>query len=357
MRRIAGRAVRILSPSHQYRGGLAIQMFVMWHERDAGVTRALASWAVVTSLLGLGCSAPSAEEPEAGDDSPALDLSAPVVGSFAISLVAPTSTTDGFTSFLGRVYEAPVPDRLAWDEAASAHGCQLRIPEAPFCDPACGSSDVCTRESGCVPFPKAQELGAVTLTGLSATAIEMMPVASTYQLPPEVSLPHPPTDEGAAIRLQSAGGAFDPFTIQAAGIAPLELTGPEALPLDGSATLSLSWQPPADPSASRIQVKVDISHHGGLKGVIECDVEDDGSLEIDAELVAQLIELGTAGWPTVSLSRVATGGVNIAPGLVYMTVSSRVERALEVPGVVSCNENDECGADEVCSAGRFCESK
>jgi hypothetical protein len=248
-----------------------------------------------------------------------------------------------------------MPEQLAWDIAAAAQGCELRIPVAPFCDPSCGTSAVCTQEEGCVAYPKAQDLGAVTLIGLHENALELKPVSATYQLPPEIELPHPPTDEGAVIRLQSGGGAYDPFTIAAAGIAPLELLGPELIPLDGAAPLTLQWQPPADPGASRIHVKVDISHHGGLKGVIQCDVEDDGESELEASLIEQLIDLGTAGFPTINVTRIATGGTSLEPGSVLLTVISRVELPLEVPGVVSCNEDDECSSGQVCANSRICE--
>jgi hypothetical protein len=36
-------------------------------------------------------------------------------------------------------------------------------------------------------------------------------------------------------------------------------------------------------------------------------------------------------------------------------VISRVELPLEVPGVVSCNEDDECSSGQVCANSRICE--
>ena len=306
----------------------------------------------------LGCSEASPGEPPAdapGAGTASLDPSAPVVGSFAVMLVAPTSTTDGFTSVLGRVYDAPMPAQLGWDVAATAQGCELRIPVVPFCDPGCDTSAVCTQEAGCVPYPAAQDLGTVTMTGLQASAIDMQPIAATYQLPPAIELPHPPTEEGAAIRLQTGGGAYEPFQIAGKGIAPLELSGPELIPLDGAEPLTLKWQKASDPRASRIQVKVDISHHGGLKGVIECDVEDAGETEIEASLIAGLIALGAAGFPTINVNRVATSGVKIDPGNVLLSVSSRAERALEIAGVVSCNDDVECNTGQTCAPDRTCQ--
>jgi hypothetical protein len=331
----------------------------MWRSIDEPVTRSLPRvLRAVLPALCLCCSEakePPSEEPDAGNDAAALDPSIPLLGTFAVTLVAPSSTTDGFTSVLGRVYDAPMPDQLAWDIADSAQGCELRIPVVPFCEPSCGTSAVCTEERGCVAYPAARDLGTVTVTGLQASAIEMKPVAGTYQLPPEIALPHPPTAEGAPIRLQGGAGAVGPFEIKGKGIAPLQLLGPEVLPLDGTAPLFLEWQPPSDTAASRIQVKVDISHHGGLKGVIECDVEDDGQSEIEAPLLEQLIGLGTAGFPTINVTRVATGGTRLDSGRVLLTVLSRVERALDVPGVVSCNDDDECSTGQTCATSRICE--
>jgi hypothetical protein len=310
--------------------------------------------AVCLSCSGAATDEPPTAEPETGAAS-AWDPSVPVVGSFAINLVAPTSSTDGFTSLLGRVYDAPRPPDLAWEIADEALGCELRVPMVPFCDPGCDTSAVCTPEAVCVPYPKAQDLGMVTVSGLDASAIEMLAISATYQLPPAIELPHPPTEEGAAIRLQTGGGAYAPFAISSIGIAPLQLSGPAEIPLDGSAPLTLQWEPPSKAGASRIQVKVDISHHGGLKGVIECDVEDDGESVIEASLIAQLIGLGAAGFPSINVTRVATGGAKIDPGNVLLTVSSRVERALEIAGVVSCNDDDDCGADQSCATNRTCQ--
>jgi hypothetical protein len=313
---------------------------------------------IAVPALCLACSdakEPKAEEPDAGDGSAALDPSIPLLGTFAVTLVAPTSTTDGFTSVLGRVYDAPMPQQLAWDIADSAQGCELRIPVVPFCEPSCGTTAVCTKEQGCVAYPAAQDLGTVTMTGLQASAIEMKPIAGTYQLPPEIHLPHPPTEEGAAIGLQTGATAVGPFQIKGKGIAPLQLLGPELVPLDGAAPLILQWEPPADTKASRIQIKVDISHHGGLKGVIECDADDDGELAIEASLLEQLIGLGTAGFPTINVTRIATSGTRLDSGRLLLTVLSRVERALDVPGVVSCNDDDECATGQTCATSRVCE--
>lgn len=308
---------------------------------------------------GLGCAA-SKDEPATSQSTPSnntnpQDLSAPVVGSFAVTLVAATATRDGFTSVLGSVYDAPIPQQLSWEIAATAEDCELRVPSVPFCDPGCGSSGVCAPGDECIPYPEAQDVGTVRVTGLDSEEFEMELTSGAYQPPPAISLPNPPADEGAAIALATTGGAFAPFEIETTGIAPLALAGPDRVPLDGSEALALQWEPPEDEQAARIQIRLDISHHGGLKGEIVCDVVDDGDHAVPAELIAQLIDLGTAGFPSFTVTRIASGSVNLEHGRVLLKVLSSTERFFEIPGIVSCNQNDECGDAGTCGVDRTCQ--
>jgi hypothetical protein len=313
---------------------------------------------LLMALVLLGCSAkedPATASQTTGSNNEVTDPSAPVVGNFAVTLVAATATRNGFTSVLGSVYDAPMPEQLAWEIADTANDCDLRVPSVPFCDPGCSSDSRCAPGDECVAYPTTQDVGTVRVSGLGADDFEMEATSGAYQPPPAISLPHPPTAEGAAIRVLTTGGAFDPFEIETTGIAPLELAGAETVPLDGSEPLALQWEPPEDEQAARIQIRLDISHHGGLKGEITCDVSDDGEHAVPAELIEQLIALGTAGFPSFTVTRVASGSVNIAPGRVLLKVLSGTERFFEIPGIVSCNGDDECAADETCAANRTCQ--
>ena len=99
---------------------------------------------------------------------------------------------------------------------------------------------------------------------------------------------------------------------------------------------------------------LDISHHGGTKGEIEHDVADSGSLEISAEMISSLIELGVAGFPSVSLSRVAVASTAIAPGVVTLQILSSVSRALTVSGFQSCNVDADCPTGKACKQDLTC---
>jgi hypothetical protein len=116
-------------------------------------------------------------------------------------------------------------------------------------------------------------------------------------------------------------------------------------------SLELSWTPPADPSQSRIHVRVDISHHGGQKGEIVCDAPDTGSLQIPARLTAGLIDLGVAGYPGLEIVREASASTAAGRGSIELAVTSLVTIELEIPGLVSC---DDPGTPAGCPDGQEC---
>jgi hypothetical protein len=91
---------------------------------------------------------------------------------------------------------------------------------------------------------------------------------------------------------------------------------------------------------------LDISHHGGRKGQIECEVADTGAFQIPESLATRLVNLGVAGYPTVTLSRVATASAEAQPQ-VTLTLSSSVERAVDT-GLTSCMMNGDCSDGMTC---------
>jgi len=99
-------------------------------------------------------------------------------------------------------------------------------------------------------------------------------------------------------------------------------------------------------------VKLDVSHHGGSKGEIDCDVADTGELEVAASLVTELLGLGLAGFPTINLNRVAEGADAANPN-VTLVLSSDVTRAVDT-GVVSCLDDNACAKGETCQKNGIC---
>jgi len=118
--------------------------------------------------------------------------------------------------------------------------------------------------------------------------------------------------------------------------------------------LPISWTAPGKAGQTRIYVKLDISHHGGTKGMIECDADDTGSLELPSALVTKLLELGVAGYPTIIVARRATGSTTIAQGRVDLVISSQIEQAVVIPGLTSCTADTDCPMGQTCQSDLTC---
>jgi hypothetical protein len=259
------------------------------------------------------------------------------------------------TSFLGLVNDGEKPSPNAWVEEQSAVGCKLYTPSSPLCEPSCGSMAACVSDDVCAPYPKSQPVGTIKLTGVGDAPIEMTAVGSgnNYQPKAGTALPYPPCDEGADLSLSVEGGAYTGFELKAKCIAPLDFQGP--IKLVKATPLKLSWNTPTQPNLTRIQIKLNISHHGGSRGEIRCDVDDNGALELPATMVDRLVELGVAGFPTIVLARVATGNaVGGEPENVQLIVTHNVEREVEIDGLVSCSESQQCPTGQTCQSDLTC---
>jgi len=311
--------------------------------------------AVVTAAGGGGSSAGAAGS--SADKQPNTGLH----GAFTLSLntareaTATSSATPARTSFLGLVSDGAKPSPNSWVEEQSAGGCKLYTPVSPLCEPSCGSLAACVSDNMCVPYPKSQSVGTITLKGVGAAPVEMTPVGSSnnYQPKAGTALPYPPCAESDTLTLSVEGGMFEGFELQTKCIAPLEFQGP--IKLEKATPLKLSWQAPGDPTLARIEMRLNISHHGGSRGEIRCDVEDSGTLELPATMVDRLVELGVAGFPTIVLTRVSSGGaVSSGPENVAFLVQQYVERAVEIEGLVSCNDMQLCPEGQTCQADLTC---
>lgn len=284
------------------------------------------------------------------------------MGTFSVRLVAPVAATDaapereGYTAITGKVYDAPVPEEVVWDLDAEQGGCQLLKPRVPFCDPACVDG-VCVEEDTCKPSAKGISAGALTFTGLmtksGATMVTVDPIGTSYSTPGDVSLPYPAFDEGSELKLSASGAAFPEFSLSTKGIAPLSLTT-DSFPLIKGSALMLTWKAASDPEASRIRVKLDISHHGGTKGKIVCDVSDDGSLSVAASLIDKLLALGVAGYPTIVITRVSSATGETRAGAILLEVTSELERGVTIDGLTSCNDDTDCLDGKTCQSDLTC---
>jgi hypothetical protein len=156
------------------------------------------------------------------------------------------------------------------------------------------------------------------------------------------------------VALHADGDGYKAFELETRCIAPLEFEN--SAKLEAARDLELDWTAPGDPELARIQVKIDISHHGGAKGKVECDTADDGSLTIASALVDRLVEVGVAGFPTIALTRGSSAAADDEPRAVTLSVLESVERSVEVPGVVSCTDSSHCPNGGRCGTNLLCQA-
>lgn len=272
-----------------------------------------------------------------------------LAGAFELEL----DPADQSTTLLGKVYDGPTPAAIVWETTSSSGDCTLYTPRVPFCETPCGGGVLCVEDDVCQAFPSGVDVGTVSFDGLTDD-VRVDPVASAYQLPIAVTLGWPPAAEGATVTLTADGDVIPGFSIASRGIAPLVL-GDATLTLEREVPLALAWTAPGLGDVARIAVKLDISHHGGSKGMILCDTADDGAVELSAPLITALLDLGVAGFPTVIVSRRAVGQTTITAGRVELVLASEVERDVIVPGLISCLNDDPCPDGTTCQDDLRCE--
>jgi hypothetical protein len=290
-----------------------------------------------------------------GNDAPAdAGTSDAALGGFVVGLVSadPEQGRAAYAWVQGKVYDGTMPEGLSWTVEHEAGGCRLLVPHVPFCAAPCGGTAACVAPGQCVPYPTALNLGRVRVAGVGAAAFEMEPVAGSYQPDAAVKLPYPPFSEGGVVRVTAAGGALGAFALEARAIAPLAFEQSPALV--AGQPVPLTWTPPAQ-GGTRIEASLDISHHGGAKGRIECDVPDSGHLELSADQVTRLLALGVAGFPTIVLARVSTGTTAVRAGGITLRVVSAVERPVQIEGLRSCKDDSQCPPGKLCRSDLTCQ--
>ncbi len=294
----------------------------------------------------------------AGSNASAGAGSDEVVGTFQVQVLADdVDPTTGMTKVVGQVGDGPIPSNVIWTETKKEGGCRLETPTVPFCASGCGG-DVCVADDVCQAYPVAHTVGAVTLKGVKLAAggseVTLKEIAHAYQTVAGIELSFPPFSTADDISLHAEGGDYAAFDLTAKGVDPLAFTSTD-FELEDGKPLVLTWGAAADPKSSQMHLRLDISHHGGVKGIIECDSDDSGTLTISAAMISELLGLGVAGFPSVVLMRQSIDTAKIAPGLVKLEVSARSEHYVTVKGIDSCNVTDDCPDGKTCATDSTCQ--
>jgi hypothetical protein len=258
---------------------------------------------------------------------------------------------DTATSFTGIVYGTPQNQIVSHEVIAAAGDCEVRKPKVFACTPACAGGEDCTIASECVAQPEPVTVGALTVSGVkkrdASASFVLEPLSPTNLKYNVAGLAVPPFTPGDAISVSAAGGDLQPFTLHARGFAAVAFENADPVTFEAGKPTELTWIA-GDPELARIELIVDVGHHGGSTAEIVCDVEDTGSYTIPGELTTALSEQGVAGFPQANIERHVTTYANLSSGYVELNITSRATVYLNIPGLVSCTEDDECPAGQVC---------
>jgi hypothetical protein len=277
-------------------------------------------------------------------------------GHFALSMRPAMNGDPAYSQFGGRVTNAVDP-RITLVEQMRSGSCRLLVWPNPQCDPPCyQAGTACISTNQCALLPLARSVGTVTVTGLTAALIaEPLGAQALYN---QSISDYPPASPGAAIALHATGGNYPPFTLVGEGIEPLVFPAPPpTVMVRDNQPFVFTWTP-ATTGRSRVLAELNIAHNTEIWNLIACDLPDTGTGEVPADLVHALIANGTAGFPTLALTRRTVDATPFGAGCVDFAVTSRVEQSVAVESITSCNCNgSDCAAtvDPLpCPAGHYC---
>jgi hypothetical protein len=231
--------------------------------------------------------------------------------------------------------------------------CKLLKRDNPFCDPPCLPGETCDFDGSCITYPEPQDLGTVEVTGLVEDVL-MNPVQPgwTYF---DTTVPHPAWNPGDLIELRTGEGSFDPVTLHAVAVQPLEIPTDDWVVFDDE-PLKVYWTPAEGEVRSHVHVKLDIDQHGLTPVNLFCEFEDDGEGEVPASLIAELVEFGVSGFPNATVTRRTTDSVPVGEGCVDFMATSPQTPTVRVDGYTPCNTDYDCPTGQTCNlAIQLCE--
>ena len=248
----------------------------------------------------------------------------------------------------GSVSNGVVPVNIL-TEVQTVGGCTIWRRENPFCDPSCESDETCDFDGTCIPYPAAQDLGSVTVSGLLQNS-SMQPVPPSFSYF-DTSLPNPPWAPGALITLRTGGGAFDPVTLHGVAPAALQPVSLEWVITDDQ-PLAVAWDAPTAAVRTEVNLRLSVDQHGITPGSISCVFPDTGSAEVPAEIVHALLSLGITGFPAGDITRRTVDHADLSGGgggcVELMATSSHFAR-VSVTGYTPCNFDQECPEGQTCN--------
>jgi hypothetical protein len=229
-----------------------------------------------------------------------------------------------YTAISGEISDGVVPQSVL-EEVASDGDCRLLRRNNPFCSPGCDGTETCREDGVCIPFPRQQDVGTVSVQGLAAcSAMTARQPGNSYY---ETELPHPGFAAGDLVRLTTLAGDFGPLELHGVGIAPLAAEDPDLAVVAGE-PLPVTWNAAPEGARSRILLSLNIDQHGVTPVTLVCDFPDTGSATISASMIDQLFGGGVSGFPNARIVRHTTDSQAVGDGCVELIVAS--ERLVNV---------------------------
>jgi len=246
----------------------------------------------------------------------------------------------------GAVIDGVLP--LSVLEEVGAEGdCVLLRQNNPFCNPACAANETCDFDGNCLPYPLEQDLGTVTIDGLSEP-VEMTPTPPGFSYF-FIGLDNPPASAGDLVTLEATGGAtIDPFTLYGVGSTPLELDG-EMWVVDRDIDTVVNWNPPDDGARSWVHILITIDLHGLTPVQVECDFADTGQGIVPGALLNQFIDFGVTGIPTGKITRWTVDSTVQGDACIDFSVAATHNPEVDVIGFTPCHEDEDCPPGETCN--------
>ena len=182
-------------------------------------------------------------------------------------------------------------------------------------------------------------------------SFDMDEVAGNYQ--PSVRIPYPPLPEGAKVEITAPGGPLGPLRLESVGIAPLEFTA-RVQPVSGQ-PLALDLETARRrPTSAASRSRWTSATTAAARARSSATSPTAASLAIPAAQITTLLGLGISGFPTVVVTRVASGSTATRLGRATLRVVASVERAVEIEGLHSCTANEDCPAGMTCQVDLKC---
>lgn len=267
-------------------------------------------------------------------------------GGFLVAAYTDYSIVDG------RFADGVVPLTVL-EELVVEGDCRLLRRNNPHCEPTCSPEETCDFDGTCLPYPEDQDLGHVTVSGLSqAVGMDPRSPGAHYF---DTTLEHPGFEPDALIRLDTAG-VLGEQRLYGVGVAPLEL-GEENWILNGGSELHVTWNETSPLARSHVVLRANIDQHGTSPASVVCVFEDDGAGVVPATMVTALVDAGVSGFPTGSLSRQTADSVTVDGECMDFIVSSpRRAKEVRVEGFTPCDEPSDCPPGQECNfAIELCE--